>query len=187
MRESGSRACCSPQTVHSQFENQSLSVCAISYERARWETLCHAPKFFFRKLAVRSHHNSRLFMTKGAAQGLAMGQGQCQDCLLSHASGCKASHRVHTLPYPKMPNGQFCASPSGNRTLLDGGNLNGSSYYYACLVAARMLLRLNLNLRVPMGARDSRTAVVARQRKSAERFLLTGNSKESKAGYHTVQ
>jgi hypothetical protein len=51
-----------------------------------------------------------------------MGQAQCQASLLSHASGCKAIYRVHTLPYPKMPNAQSCASPSGDHTLLEGGN-----------------------------------------------------------------
>jgi hypothetical protein len=72
--------------------------------------------FFFRKLAVRSYHNSRPFMTKGAAQGLGMGPNVKTVCCrmpadAKQATGCTRyrirkcltgnplRHRPDTIPY----------------------------------------------------------------------------------------
>jgi hypothetical protein len=55
--------------------------------------LCHPPKYFVRKVVVRSHHNPRLFMTKGTLQAVEMRWPGCQNSLLSDAFRCTATGR----------------------------------------------------------------------------------------------
>ena len=54
-------------------------------------------------ILVRSHHNPRLFITKGTDSSSKRAAAQYQNSLPSDTSGCEASHGLHRLPYPKMP------------------------------------------------------------------------------------
>lgn len=65
VRESGSHACYSPQSSHSQFGSQYIGVPRVSCRFAGQERFAMRAQVFVRTVVVRSHHNSRLFITKG--------------------------------------------------------------------------------------------------------------------------